>query len=153
MHPRHVWYLGWCGCPQVLVHVLSKLQYVWYHRETRYWTDMAQKLCTATHLSKTKGKSWHQAGFDQLMLSRVGYLFPNPISTGLNLNFNERHLIFRFRMSGDRGWICELSWQINFPRVSAFRSSIFTTGLLEIECEWISRNNTWHKKMCDMFNL
>ena len=52
---------------------------------------------------KLKGKSWHQAGFDQLMLSRVGYLFPNPISTGLNLNFNERHLIFRFRMSGDRG--------------------------------------------------
>ena len=39
--------------------------------------------------------------FDQLMLSTVGYLFPNPISTGLNLNFNERHLIFRFRMSGD----------------------------------------------------
>ena len=54
---------------------------------------------------KLKGKSWHQAGFDQLMLSRVGYLFPNPISTGLNLNFNERHLIFRFRMSGGPGWI------------------------------------------------
>ena len=94
----------WCAA-QVLVHVLSKLQYVWYHRETRYWTNLAQKLCSATHLSEIRGKLWPR--FDQLMLSTVGYLFPNPISTGLNLNFNERHLIFRFRMSGGPGWICE----------------------------------------------
>ena len=94
----------WCAA-QVSVHVLSKLQYVWYHRETQYWTNLAQKLCSATHLSEIRGKFWPR--FDQLMLSTVGYLFPNPIATGLNLNFNERHLIFRFRMSGGPSWICQ----------------------------------------------